>query len=220
MADPAPASETPDLLPPGLGRFLGDYGPRLGIFVVLVGVLAGLLALRMHIRGREAGEVGTRLDAALSLPESQMDARIAALRALMNDVPNAEARPWILLALGNQLFHKAQAAPGPASAPVLEEAYGLFQTVADQNADHAAAPLALFSAACTAEEMGNATNAVRLYGDLKERYPGTYLVSGAGADSFQKRHAEGLAERITRLRQAFPEGLKPPPAEAPKPSGS
>lgn len=202
---PAPAPSWP--------RLLRDYGPRVGVFLILLGVVAGLLALRAHLKAQEASDVGMRLDRALSLPDAQRETRIETLRTLLRDYGGCDAEPWILLALGNQLYQKATTGSVRQEADALNtEAYALYKRVYEGTPDHAAAPLALFSAGCTAEQMGRATDATRLYGDLKQDYPSTYLVVGSGDSSFQKFRTEGLNERLDQLRKAFPEGVLPEPS--------
>lgn len=199
------------------GRLLRDYGPRLGIFALLVAAGAGIVGLRAHLKAGEAEEVSRRLDAALAMPEADHDGRIGALKALLKDAAGCEAEPWILLALGNQLYKKAEdLQAGEASAALNLDAHDLFIGIARKHPAHAVAPLALFSAGCAAEQLGNGTEALRLYNELQQRYPSTYLVVG-GENSLTGRHSEGLQERITRLKLAFPNGVLPPTAapEAP-----
>lgn len=209
---PAPASASaPAISQDPRLSFLVQYGPRLGVFAVVLGVAAGLLALRAHLKAAEASDVGVKLDRALALPEADLDQRIGVLRKLLQDYPGCDAEPWIRLSLNNQLYRKAGKAATKAEADVIwQEAYAGFLEVYERYHDHAAAPLALFSAGCAAEQLGRATDARRLYGNLKQDYPSTYLVDGPGEGSFQQFHTEGLNERVEQLRKAFPDGVIPP----------
>ena len=177
------------------------YGPRLGVFALIVGVFAGILALHLHSKNREASDVGQRLDRALTMPEDNLDERIVELRGILKDDPGCEAEPWVNLALGNHLFRKAQASKGEESKRLAEEAYAVFSSIPGKAHNHAAAPLALFSAGCAAEELGKTTEALMLYKELKDSYGQSYVVAGGDRSLV---HVEGLTERIQKFREAFP----------------
>lgn len=214
---PAPPSpkDAPAGAPRGFLRLLADYGPRLAVFALLVGLFAGWLALRAHLRDRRESAIGSRLDRVLLLPEDDLDKRIAELRALAMDAASTEAEPWVLLTLGNDLYRKAESARGEEARRLREDAYRVFLAARDRHPNHAAAPLSLFSAACAAEQLGNATAAKGHLNDLRDRYPSTYLVRGARGFSLETFHSEELTERIQRLRKDFPEGVSPPPPPPP-----
>ena len=185
--------------------FLRTYGPRLGVFALIVGVFAGILALHLNSRNREAADVGLRLDRALALPEDELDKRITELRGILKDSPGCEAEPWVSLALGDQLFRRAQASKADEARRFAEEAYAVFSAIPRKTPAHAAAPLALFSAGCAAEELGKPAEALRLYNELQDNYGQSYLVSG-GDKSLRESHVQGLTERVQKYREAFPSG--------------
>ncbi|GEM_PF-5917139 len=188
--------------------FLKRYGPRLGIFVLLLAAVASLVALRVYFKGRQSTDVGARMDQILDLPDAS--ARIEPLRTLLKENPGCEAEPLLLNCLGNQLFQKAEGLEAAEATTLNREAAALFAQVYERFPDHPAAPQALYSAACCAEQLLQESEARRLYGDLQSNYPATFLI--------RELRIEGLGERMRAYREAFPDGFRPVVTPAPAPT--